>query len=106
MTSTPSLARKHGSPIQHLLVGPRRTWCGDDATLMARWAPADVPTDSKVWRTCEACRAAKTRSDEIRDGSRCYDCGHLFAQPEAVREAATNLDDWNALEPAHVGCFQ
>lgn len=58
-TSTPTLARQHGSRNQHLLVpGTKTTRCGRDATLMARYSPADNHVDSKVRPTCPACKEA------------------------------------------------
>jgi hypothetical protein len=57
MASTPTLARAYGSRVQHLLVpGTKTTRCGKDATLMARYSPADNRVDSKVRPTCTACR--------------------------------------------------
>ena len=59
MTSTPTLARAYGARKQHLLVsGTKTTRCGVDATLMARWAPADAAGHSKARPTCPDCRKA------------------------------------------------
>lgn len=69
-THVATLARAHGSRIQHLLVpGTKQTQCGKDATLMARWAPADAKADSCVRETCQACRA------EAEKPHRCTVCG-------------------------------
>lgn len=59
--NVPTLARKYNSPIAHrLIVGTKRTHCGQDATLMARWNPADAGTnsDSRRWKDCAKCYSA------------------------------------------------
>lgn len=58
----PTLARTVGSSIAHNLNrgtadGVHRTMCGLDATLMARWNPADANTDRRVWKSCKRCQA-------------------------------------------------
>jgi len=58
---TATHARRAGSPVQHLLdraPGPVRTACGQDARLMARYSPSDLPSGERHTRTCERCRSA------------------------------------------------
>lgn len=57
--NTPTLARAHGSRLAHLLVvGTKTTRCGKDATLMARYSPADCTADSVTRPICGVCRTA------------------------------------------------
>lgn len=60
--STPTLARLHGRGVQHRL-DPKsptpRTLCGQDAKLMARYSPSDLPSGERTSAAhCRNCRKA------------------------------------------------
>lgn len=54
-----TLARAYGSRTEHLLVvGTKTTYCGKDATLMARYSPKDNRVDSRIRPVCLKCEDA------------------------------------------------
>jgi len=62
MSSSPTHARAFGSGTWHDVNRGAATWrtmCGRDATLMARFSPADLPSGERSHRPCEACRRAR-----------------------------------------------
>jgi len=57
----PTHARAYGSSVWHYLNRGAATWrtmCGRDASVMARFAPGDLPSGERAHRTCAQCRAA------------------------------------------------
>lgn len=61
--NNPTHARFPGSPLQHLLVaGTKTTWCGKDASRVARYSMADLPSGERTkGRPCPKCRLDKGR---------------------------------------------
>lgn len=53
-----NLARRFGSPVEHLVQAPStRTLCDQSTQGMAVWNPSTPSRDRAVRRTCEECRS-------------------------------------------------
>ena len=57
-------ARRPGSPVAHdLHVGTKETLCGEDATLMHRFAYSWPNTDRQTFRRCTRCALVAPTED-------------------------------------------
>jgi hypothetical protein len=90
--NAPIVARSFGSNVWHDLNRGAATWrtmCGRDATSMARFHPADLPSGERSHRACARCTQARG-IDPRTQNSDASSAGAVTPNPTKERNMSTN----------------